>query len=135
MDFAIRTSRSARGLNGDSFSLDPKFLALRSSFKFRGFLAALGIATLCIFVRSVYRVAELSEGWTGNLIRQQWLFVGLEGVMVVVAVVVLNAFHPAFCFKDGVVGRGGLKTLWGFKRTCQTEDIKEEKSTSFQNGN
>jgi hypothetical protein len=66
---------------------------------------SLALATLCIFIRSVYRVVELSEGWTGHLIRQQWLFVGLEGVMVVVAVVALNSFHPAFCFdakfKDG----------------------------------
>jgi hypothetical protein len=58
----------------------------------------LALATLCIFIRSVYRVVELSEGWTGHLIRQQWLFVGLEGVMVVVAVVALNTCHPAFCF-------------------------------------
>jgi hypothetical protein len=94
IDFALRSSRA------DAAALDPQFAALRSSRKFRGFLAALATATLCIFVRSVYRVVELSEGWTGHLIRQQWLFVGLEGVMVVIAVAALNAFHPAFCF-DG----------------------------------
>lgn len=55
---------------------------------------------MCIFVRSVYRVAELSEGWEGHLIRQQWLFVGLEGVMVVIGVVVLTVAHAAFWIGD-----------------------------------
>jgi hypothetical protein len=71
----------------------------------------LALATLCIFIRSVYRVVELSEGWTGHLIRQQWLFVGLEGVMVVVAVVALNAFHPAFCFNAKFEGGEGRKRM------------------------
>jgi hypothetical protein len=66
----------------------------------------------------VYRVVELSEGWTGHLIKQQWLFVGLEGVMVVIAVAVLNAFHPAFCFgakfEEGKVLEGKTGTWVGF---------------------
>lgn len=56
----------------------------------------------------MYRVAELSEGWTGHLIRQQWLFVGFEGVMVIVACFALNIFHPAITFKEGMVGAGGV---------------------------
>src|SRR5277367_4118171 len=116
----------------DGASLDPKFSALRSSIKFRGFLAALTIATVCIFVRSVYRVAELSEGWTGHLIKQQGLFIGLEGVMVLVAVIVLNFFHPAFCFMEGVDGLGGLGSMWGSKgrRQRKESDNKEAVSTA-----
>ncbi|KMU84784.1 parasitic phase-specific protein PSP-1 [Coccidioides immitis H538.4] len=43
----------------------------------------------------------LSEGWDGPLMRDEPLFIVLEGVMIVIAVVVLNAFNPAICFKDG----------------------------------
>jgi hypothetical protein len=116
----------------DGASLDPKFSALRSSTKFRGFLAALAIATICIFVRSVYRVVELSEGWTGYLIKQQGLFIGLEGVMVLVAVIVLNVFHPAFCFMDGVDGLGSLGSIWGSKgrRQDKTAGNKEDASSA-----
>jgi hypothetical protein len=116
--------RRHRELDGASF--DPKFSALRSSIKFRGFLAALTIATICIFVRSVYRVAELSEGWTGYLIKQQGLFIGLEGVMVLVAVVVLNFFHPAFCFTEGVDGLGGLGSMWGSKGKRQHKGVEDK---------
>lgn len=124
------TMRRHRELDGAS--LDPKFSVLRSSMKFRGFLAALTIATVCIFVRSVYRVAELSEGWTGYLIKQQGLFIGLEGVMVLVAVIVLNFFHPAFCFMEGVDGLGGLGSMWGSKgrRQHKESDNKEADSAA-----
>ena len=87
---------------GDA-ALDPKHAALRGSAKFRAFLLALGLATFCIFIRSIYRVAELSEGWTGALIRNQHLFIGFEGAMVIVAVLVLNLFHPGYCFREGYV--------------------------------
>jgi hypothetical protein len=49
----------------------------------------------------VYRVAELSEGWDGPLMHNESLFIGLEGVVVAVAVVLLNAFNPCYCFKEG----------------------------------
>jgi len=90
---------------GSDEALDPTHKALRSSFKFRVFLVALALATVCIFMRSIYRVAELSEGWEGALMKNQHLFIGFEGAMVVVAVLVLNLWHPGFCFREGYVRR------------------------------
>jgi hypothetical protein len=108
-DFAVRTMYTARTNPGAS---DPRHATLRASRKFRGFLVALCVATVCIFIRSVYRVGELAEGWQGALIRRQDLFIALEGVMVIVAVLALNAFHPGWCFRegyDGPVARRGKK--------------------------
>lgn len=99
LDFLIKTLRRMKSM-GDA-ALDPAHAALRRSAKFRAFLIALGLATVCIFIRSVYRVAELSEGWTGALIQNQRLFIGFEGAMVIAAVSVLNAFHPGYCFREG----------------------------------
>ena len=107
-DFAINTLRRHKMLGASAFDQNPLFIQLRSKWQFKAFLGALTLATICIFWRSVYRVAELSEGWTGHLIRQQWLFVGFEGVMVIVACGVMNAFHPAVTFKEGMVGAGGV---------------------------
>ena len=69
---------------------------------FKGFLGALALATIGIFWRSVYRVAELAQGWDGALIRRQDLFIAFEGVMVIIAVLALNVFHPAVCFGSKV---------------------------------
>ncbi|OJD14575.1 hypothetical protein AJ78_05093 [Emergomyces pasteurianus Ep9510] len=96
VDFAIRTLRRLRSVGTEA--LDAKYITLRSSFAFRGFLVALSLATFFIFIRCVYRIAELSGGWDGPLLRDEPLFIGLEGVMIALAVVVLNAFHPGRCF-------------------------------------
>ncbi|KAK2771833.1 hypothetical protein FQN53_004872 [Emmonsiellopsis sp. PD_33] len=44
------------------------------------FSSFFSLAILCIFIRCAYRVAELSEGWGGELIREEGTFIGLEGV-------------------------------------------------------
>ena len=99
LDFALKTLRRLRAM-GDA-ALDARHSQLRQSLAFRAFLVALSLATLCIFIRSVYRVVELGEGWQGALIKVQNLFIGLEGVMVIVACLALNAFHPGICFREG----------------------------------
>jgi len=108
VDFALRTHKRFKSMGEAAFDQSPVYVKLREGWKFKGFLAALALATICIFWRSVYRVAELAEGWTGHLIRQQWLFVGFEGVMVIVACFALNIFNPAFTFSEAMTGLGGL---------------------------
>lgn len=61
----------------------------------------------------MYRVAELAEGWTGDLIKKQNLFIAFEGVMVVIACLALNFFHPSIMFKEAMDGLGGVGA--GFK--------------------
>jgi hypothetical protein len=85
---------------GAQNALDPRHARLRNSKPFQGFLIALSLATLLIFTRCVFRVAELSDGWEGKLMKKQGLFIGLEGVVIVLAVYLLNLFHPGFCFKE-----------------------------------
>ncbi|EEQ87219.2 parasitic phase-specific protein PSP-1 [Blastomyces dermatitidis ER-3] len=58
------------------------------------FFSTFSLAILCIFIRCAYRVAELSHGFGGKLIREEAQFIGLEGVMIVVAVFALNLGHP-----------------------------------------
>jgi len=99
LDFTFSTWRRIRAM-GKTEALDQRHAKLRNSFRFKGFIAALTFATLCIFTRSVYRVAELSEGWEGHLIKTQKYFIGLEGAIVVAGVLALNAFHPGFCFRE-----------------------------------
>jgi len=107
-DFALRTHRRYRQLGAAAFDQDVAAQKLRGSLLFKGFLAALTIATIGIFWRSVYRVAELSRGWDGPLMYKQNLFIGFEGVMVVVACLVLNVFHPSLCFRELMDGKGGI---------------------------
>ena len=119
-DFAFSVYKNQAGL-------DPTYAQLRRTTKFKGFLIgmsfeifhlppffvlywlqrldkadellALAAATLFIFIRSCFRVAELQEGFDGKLANQQVTFMILEGAMVILAVFVLTILHPAIAFQ------------------------------------
>ncbi|KAI1484497.1 RTA1 like protein-domain-containing protein, partial [Biscogniauxia mediterranea] len=95
-DFALRVRR----VGGTAAALDqkPTMVAVRRSWGFRGFAAALAVSAGCVFARCVYRVFEMSGGYGGPLMARQDLFVVFEGGMISVAVLALNVFHPALCF-------------------------------------
>lgn len=122
LDFALRTVKRMRTM-GEA-ALDSTHAKLRASLKFRVFLVVLALSTLCIFIRSIYRVAELGEGWEGALIKNQHLFIGFEGAMVIVAVLVMNFFHPGYCFREGYEP----KAWFGRKQKEGIEDLNEKGS-------
>ncbi|OOO05032.1 RTA-like protein [Aspergillus oryzae] len=54
-------------------------------WKWKGFLIGLAIATLTIFIRSIFRVAELNGGFSSDLANDEVAFMILEGAMMVIA--------------------------------------------------
>ena len=59
----------------------------------------LGLAGLTIFIRSVFRVAELSGGFNGKLFNEEIPFMILEGPMVIIACIAMSALHPGIAFQ------------------------------------
>ncbi|GAM83006.1 hypothetical protein ANO11243_009920 [Dothideomycetidae sp. 11243] len=68
-------------------------------------------ATLFIFVRCCFRVAELKGGFSGPVANNQGLFMALEGPMVMLAVIVLAVSHPGRCF-GGHLGWQAANWTW-----------------------
>ncbi|KAB8199279.1 RTA1 like protein [Aspergillus parasiticus SU-1] len=66
------------------------------SGSFTPLFAAMVFSVLCIYVRSIYRTIELSQGWSGYLITREKYFIALDGAMMVAAVGVFNIFHPGW---------------------------------------
>ncbi|KAM0480858.1 hypothetical protein ACHAPX_003745 [Trichoderma viride] len=67
--------------------------------RMRVFFSFLGAAILLIWVRCVYRCYELSKGYVhSDLITNQGLFIGLEGVLVIIASFCLCVGHPGLIF-------------------------------------
>ncbi|KAK3943130.1 RTA1-domain-containing protein [Diplogelasinospora grovesii] len=110
LDFGLNVLRRHRRYGADAFDQSATARRVRNSKAFKGLLAALALSTICIFWRSVYRVAELSKGWDGPLMKREDLFIGFEGVMVIVACLVLNVFHPSLCFREMMEGAGGIRS-------------------------
>lgn len=82
--------------NWSRISQAGKDLAANKNFK--RFAYALIAAFAGIFIRSVYRIAEMAEGWAKPLMRDEISFMILEGGMIVISVAALTIYHPGFYF-------------------------------------
>ncbi|KAF1915973.1 RTA1 like protein-domain-containing protein [Ampelomyces quisqualis] len=126
LDFAVRTMGRV-GQIGREQALDQRYVELRKNWAFKGFLIALALSTLCIFTRCVFRVAELSDGWSGHLMKVQGYFIGLEGAIIVVAAFLLNFFHPGLCFGETpAAGVTGGRKCWGGRKAASGQSSVEE---------
>ncbi|KAF5003613.1 hypothetical protein FDECE_9846 [Fusarium decemcellulare] len=133
LDFALRTMRRQRALGDAALDQRPQVVKVRNSRRFKTFLGALSLASFCILWRSAFRVAELSEGWDGPVMGDQYMFVGFEGILIIVAVVALNIFHPALCMKELLeLDDGALKGVWCLRsrknKAINSESVSESET-------
>ncbi|OLN96572.1 Sphingoid long-chain base transporter RSB1-like protein 2 [Colletotrichum chlorophyti] len=64
------------------------------SMRLKVFLSFLGLSTVLILLRCVYRIVELHEGYFSHWFRDEPLFIGLESVVMSLAVFCLHIGHP-----------------------------------------
>lgn len=88
IDYFVRCSRGWKS-DGSKSALTPRF---------KRFLGFLSVAIVLILLRCAYRIDELSQGYSGPLIGDEGLFIGLEGVPVIIAAFVLCFSHPGPVF-------------------------------------
>ncbi|KXH67481.1 RTA1 like protein [Colletotrichum salicis] len=93
LEFVFRLRKTTEGNKGGSLFAD-----LRSTKKFHWFQWALGAAVLLVFIRSVYRVAELQQGFNGPIANDEVSFMILEGPMIFLAILAVTALHPGIGF-------------------------------------
>ncbi|KAK5167099.1 uncharacterized protein LTR77_007829 [Saxophila tyrrhenica] len=80
-------------------NLNPATASFRKTRQFQLFVLALWVAYFGILIRCCYRVAELVGGWRENpILRDEGLFIALDSVPCALAALVLNIWHPGFCF-------------------------------------
>ncbi|KUJ14558.1 RTA1 like protein [Mollisia scopiformis] len=97
--FALMCAEFAWRLHSHRNAWRTDHAAIYNSRLFKSFLIGLCVATLTIFIRSVFRVAEVSGGFHGPLANNQVSFMVLEGAMIVVATSCLTGLHPGYCFQ------------------------------------
>jgi len=68
-------------------------------WRLKAFFSGLTTATFLILARCAYRVAELRDGYDGNLIKEEAPFIVLEGVFVVLAAGALCFGHPGLALE------------------------------------
>ncbi|OBT81689.1 hypothetical protein VE02_10059 [Pseudogymnoascus sp. 03VT05] len=90
-EFALRVYKNRDNLN-------PTHADIYTSKRFKLFLGGLVLATVCIFTRSVFRVAELSGGFQGSLANNEVSFMVLDGVMIMITCLAFSVLHPGYGF-------------------------------------
>ena len=90
--------------------------------KIRALVAATSLSVVCVVIRSIYRTVELSEGWSGFLITHESYFIGLDGVMMVIAVGVFNSVQPRWA--DWSTREGGSKGVGGDEEMVERADTE-----------
>lgn len=106
LEFIIRLRKT------NESTKDVRFIELRNTKKFAWFQYALGAAVVLIFIRSVYRVAELQQGFDGPIANDEVSFMILEGPFIFLAVLAVTAMHPGYSF-SGQWGRAN----WSIKQS------------------
>ncbi|KAH8201089.1 hypothetical protein TruAng_004716 [Truncatella angustata] len=92
-DYFRRAGRWLR--SGDA---SPEARGLWADKKFRLFFYAVLGAYCGIFIRCIYRIAEMSGGWGSTIMRDEPSFIVLEGFCVLIPVALLTAFQPGLLF-------------------------------------
>ncbi|KAH6986729.1 RTA1 like protein-domain-containing protein [Ilyonectria destructans] len=99
--FQIITLVAFCGLFGDYLF---RYLRSRKAMSFstreKLFFSFMCIAVLATLARCIFRADELKEGYEGETIKHEGLFIGLEGVLVVISVFCLCVAHPGFVFTE-----------------------------------
>lgn len=62
--------------------------------KMKMMLFGTSFSSLAIYVRSVYRTIELTDGWNGRIITTEIYFNVMDGAMILLSMYCLNALHP-----------------------------------------
>ncbi|OBR08576.1 Parasitic phase-specific protein PSP-1 [Colletotrichum higginsianum IMI 349063] len=88
------------------------------------FLLFLGLGTLFILLRCVYRIVELHEGYFSHWFRDQTLFIALESAVMVLAVFSLSIGHPGLAFNRREGGKPGAINFQGASRGEMTDSVQ-----------
>lgn len=77
---------------------NPEYKKLREKKLFKLWIPTIAISLLFLLIRSIYRIVELSVGWTGYLMTTERYFLVLDGLMIVLGMVPLCLVYPGLIY-------------------------------------
>lgn len=96
------------------------------------FIIATATSSGFIFVRSLFRLIEMSVGWSGVIARTEWCFYTFDAAMVTIAVFIFNIYHPGAYLPPAAnpVTRNGSKSESASTEEKSLRDVESLGSTS-----
>jgi hypothetical protein len=102
---------------------NPRYAHLRERKMFTLFPIAIVAGVILVYVRSIYRVIELAEGWTGFLIIHEIYFMILDALMMALTCVIFIPYHPGIVLGRGTIAVEGTRAhKKQLKRDAESKD-------------
>ena len=86
-------------LRANKHSMTPSQVAVLHDGKFKVFAWGIFTASIAVYVRCIYRIAELAGGWKNKIMQDEISFYILDGAMVAIAVICLTVAYPGFWYR------------------------------------
>lgn len=100
---------------------NPRFQYIRHSKLFPYMPLAITVTVLVIYIRCVYRVVELAEGWRGYLMVHEVYIMVLDALMIAIAGLISIPFHPYWA-----LGKNNNVKLATIRKRLDVSDSEEE---------
>lgn len=89
---------------------NPKYADIRLRKLYDYFALAVSLAIIAVFVRCIYRVVELAQGFSGYLITHEVYIMCLDALMLFIALYMFIPFHPHIVFgASNIIRLGDIK--------------------------
>jgi hypothetical protein len=115
-----------------------RYTHITHSWLFKGFVIGIAVAVVTIQARSLFRVAELKDGFNSELFKgHEDVFMIMEAAMIIIACTCLSVFHPGTCFQ-GAWAEANFKFRSKKGTLLKTTDSGDEEAGAameFQNVN
>lgn len=96
----------------DHSNFSPHFTSIREKPLFAFYIPCMLVSILFIWIRSVYRLVELGEGWNSHLMKTERYVLVLDGLMILLGSIPY-LIHPGFMLGKDVIPVEGLHTRPG----------------------
>lgn len=81
-----------------SANYNMKYLENRERKLFKFWIPATALSLLFLLIRSVYRIVELSGGWSGPVLKHENYFLYFDGLMIILGMLALSIIHPGLAY-------------------------------------
>lgn len=117
--FNTKSARDYRATCLEPF-YNPKYKDIRARPLVPYLPLAITVAVIAVYIRCIYRVVELKQGFDGYLIRHEVFLMTLDASMIAIAGLIFVPFHPVNIF-----GRKNILKLATIKRNKDEHDEDE----------
>ncbi|ODV88049.1 hypothetical protein CANARDRAFT_5354 [[Candida] arabinofermentans NRRL YB-2248] len=104
-----------------------RYQFVRDNKLFTALIWSISLSVLFIYVRSIYRLIELAQGFSGHLAVTEIYFFILESLMMCLAILLITVLYPGFVYgrnPDLIVDKR-LKTTFSMNRTPKPNTIED----------